>query len=130
MRPAKLIEIKEEIRVHDLTELLLHSGKSEIVIGRRDSTPYSNQADILLGENEKGEPNAAVFVIRGISRRQAVIGYDPQENGYYIKDCSTHGTTKINSECLLRGEKRTLKRGARLFFGNWNYGPITFVQDF
>ena len=128
MMPAKLIEIRLENRVHDLTSLL--SDKSELTIGRRDFTPGAEQADILLGENEKGEPNAAVFVIRRISRRQAVIGYDSKENSYYIKDCSTHGTTKINDELLNKGERRTLEREVKLFFGKWNYGPVTFVQDF
>lgn len=128
MIPAKLIEISLEVRVHDLTSLF--SDKSELTIGRRDFTPGAKQADILLGENEKGEPNAAVFFIRGISRRQAVIGYDSKENSYYIKDCSTHGNTKINDELLNKGERRTLERGVKLFFGKWNYGPVTFMQDF
>lgn len=130
MIPAKLIEISLENRIHNLTELLLSLGKSELTIGRRDPTPGAKQADILLGENEKGERNASVLVIGWISRRQAVIGYDSKENSYYIKDCSTYRTTKINDERLNKGERRTLEREAKLFFGKLNYGPVTFVQDF
>ena len=128
MVPAKLIELSLENKIHDLTSLL-SSGKSEITIGRRDYTPGTKQADILLGEDEKGEPNAAVFFIKGISRRQGMIGYDSKENSYYIKDCSTHGTTRMNDELLNKGERRNLENGVKLFFGIWKYGPVTFLQE-
>lgn len=125
MKLAKLIELSEENRVHDLTKLL--SGKSKIIIGRRDPNKSAIQADIILGEDKDGEPNIAQSVIRGVSRRQAIIGYE--EGRYYIKDCSTYGTTSINDEILNKGEKRVLERGVNLFFGKYGYGPVTFRQE-
>ena len=125
MKPAKLIEISEENRVHDLTRLL--SDKPKIVIGRRNLFSDA-QADILLGEDENGKPNTSRFLIHGVSRRQAIISHEG--GNYYIKDCSTYGTTRMNDELLGKGEKRILERGVNLFFGKNKYGPVIFWQDF
>ena len=124
MIPAKLIEISEENKVHDLTALL--SVKPKIVIGRRHPFPET-QADILLCEDENGKPNAEASVIRGISRRQAIISHEG--DNYRIEDCSDYGTTIMNDKRLGKGEKRVLENGVNLFFGRDKYGPVTFWQE-
>ena len=124
MIPAKLIELRKENRVHDLTALL--SVKPKIVIGRRNNFSAA-QADLLLGEDENGKPNVELSVILGVSRRHAIITYE--DGNYCIEDCSTFGT-KINDEPLRRGEKKILENGANLLFGGHNYGPVIFRQDF
>ncbi|HKZ34045.1 MAG TPA: FHA domain-containing protein [Candidatus Nanoarchaeia archaeon] len=142
MKLAKLVEIDElgnisiEKRTHNLTKLFsgnlwgLLSGKSEIVIGRRDrGSSQSTRADIFLGEDENGELNTLPRVIYGISRRQARIIYNSKTGTYYLEDCSTHKTTKVNGEFLSIGEQRALKSGDRLSFGNHNYGPVIFRQE-
>ena len=122
---AKLIEISEKNRIHDLEHLL--SQKSEIVIGRRNPDS-AVQADICLGEDKKGKLLFFPVLMRGISSRQAVITYE-NEN-YYIQDCSANGTTMINDGRLKIGEKRVLETGAYLHFGENKYGPVKFLQDF
>ena len=125
MRKATLTEL--ERKTHDLTDLVKRYG-DEFGIGRRD--PHSDtQAEILLGEKDDGEPDAAKFIIDSISRRQAVITYNPYEDRFYIEDCSTHETTRINNELLRKGEKRLLENGVSLYFGKHEYGPLTFREE-
>ncbi|MEK6840742.1 MAG: FHA domain-containing protein [Nanoarchaeota archaeon] len=124
MKPASLIEIKPENKVHDLASLL--SEKPEISIGRRDTKSGDGQADIILGEDNNGRLLFFPAVMRGISSRQAVITYE--DGDYFLQDCSVDGTTRINDRRLVRGEKIALKTGANIYFGDNKYGPVIFVE--
>ncbi|HEB47275.1 MAG TPA: FHA domain-containing protein [Candidatus Pacearchaeota archaeon] len=124
MKNATLIEPMG--KTHNLEKLLGKQG-GLVFVGRRD--PCSDiQAAIVLGEKDDGEPDVAVSVMDGVSRRQAVITYDPNEDEFYIEDCSTYGTTRINEEHLGKGEKRRLENGVNLYFGKFGYGPCTFAK--
>lgn len=116
---AKLVDMTSTRRIYNLTNFIT-AGVREITLGRAEKD--SDQL-IQLGELEDGAISKNLRV-PCISKRHALITYNPITQRYILQDHSTHGTT-VDDKRLERMQEHVLEVGDSLKFAD--YGPVVFI---
>lgn len=117
MKIAKLVEMTSPTRTHNLTNLF-RAGLNEVTVGRYSET---SDQDVMLAEGSQHEK------VLKISRRHALITYDPASQKYFIQDRSSSCGTSIDNKDLEPMEKYALENGDAVRFGG--YGPVMFLNE-
>ncbi len=110
------------LRTHNLTNLI-KSGVEQITIGivEKDSEQL-----IQLGELSNGEISQNLGV-PAVSKRHALITYNPEKDQYIFKDYSSTCGTTIDDKRLEPMKEHVLENNDSLKFAN--YGPVIFIVE-